>query len=432
MKDYGVALAQRRTCSSNLDGNGGSTMRDENINMSAGQTALSPRCRENLANQLDTPIYFPPYWQLEIATVDLLQKLMNTGNSMMLVNGSATYGIEAGLRSFLEHGDRLLVASSGPFGKLMSELGQMARADVTTIEAPFGEAVNPEDIQNVLKKERPFKAVALVHVETTTGVINPVREVSDLARRHGAMMFLDSVSAIGGTPVDVDNWGIDVCFATAQKCLNGPQGVAIVCVGQRAWEAYEARKHSVEGLCLDLGVWRDYHEKVEEDLAHWFDRKPVAIRQPKKAKAVHGPSPSYSLTLGLQGALKDFFERDPAVTYQKHLKAAQAVRNAVRSMGLKVLAREAVASPVTTTVVLPDQINQLTLRKHIYENYGIALAVGSKLNMNCIRIATMGLGTDPQQVLRTISSFEAALVDLGYGGFTPNEGYLAAKSILGQ
>jgi aspartate aminotransferase-like enzyme len=380
------------------------TMVSYPLNMSCGQTDLHPDCLAVLARQLGTPIYYPPYWKLELETIGLLRRLMHTQNDVLLITGSATYGEEAAILSVVEPGQKVITVNSGVYGQVLTDLVDITGGNPIEIKIEEGEAVSPQQIRNVLLEQPDVVMVAAAYCDTSMGTINPISEIGAMLTEFPNVVFLvDAVSALGAMQLRVDEWGIDVCCTSPQKCVNGPQGLAIVSVSEKAWRAIQGRGTPIHSLCLDLTVWRAYHDGVREayESGQWTDISYAT------QKAIHGPSPSYVLVAGLRAAVEAILDEGEEKVFARHELAARAVREAIRAMGLKVRAEEAVAAPVCTCIEFPRAVDWTELASIMLQEHGIALAAG-------FRIGNMGLVADPRCILPTISALELTMRKLGY------------------
>jgi alanine-glyoxylate transaminase/serine-glyoxylate transaminase/serine-pyruvate transaminase len=388
------------------------------LNMSCGQTDYHPYVLKALGRQIEGPIYYPPYWKLELDTIELLRQLLGTRNDILLITGTGTCGIEAALMSVLQPGEKAIVANCGMYGQVLVDVVGIIGGEAIMLEAPAGEAINAGTIRNALLADPEIAVVAVVHCDTNTGVRTAIDEIGPmLAEEFPDKLFMvDAISSLGATPIKIDAWGIDLCCSSTQKCLNAPQGVAIVSVSERAWKKISERGHPIPTLCLDLMVWKDYHDGVKEayEKGVWSDIS-TATR-----KAIHGPSPSYVLVAGLHAALKALFEEGLEVVYRRHETASRAVREGVRAMGLGVLAKEEVAAPISTRLVFTKPIDWTTLAATAFKEYNIALASG-------FRIGTMGQSANPTQVLEALRGLEKTLRALGH---PVTSGVDAAQSVF--
>lgn len=391
------------------------------FNMSCGQSDLHPASVAALGRQLGTPIYYPPYWELELETIGLLRRLMHTQNDVLLITGSATYGEEAALLSLVEPGQKVITVNSGVYGQVLTDLVNITGGVPIEIRVEEGRAVTPDQIRDVLLKEPDAVMVAAVHCDTSVGTINPIPEIGAMLAEFPKVLFMvDAVSALGTTELRVDEWRIDVCCTSPQKCVNGPQGVAIVSVSDKAWHTIEGRSTPINSLCLDLTVWKAYHDGVREahESGRWSDISYAT------QKAIHGPSPSYVLVAALKAALQAILDEGEAEVFTRHALAARAVREAIRAMGLKVKANEAVAAPICTCIEFPQEVDWTELASTMLEDHGIALAAG-------FRIGNMGFVADPKYILPTISALELTLHRLGYD-VVPGIGVEAARRVFAE
>jgi aspartate aminotransferase-like enzyme len=400
------------------------------INLSAGQTMLSPACRAALGRQMDTPIYYPDYYQAELETAVMLQRLMGTQSEVLILTGNATHAIEACLLSLLEPREAFLAINSGLFGQVFLEVGQAIGVTPIEFRVPLGKTITPKQLDRTLKASPNLKAVSLVHVETSTGVLAPLEDLAQVVRNNGRLLIVDAVSSLGAMPLQMDAWGVDIIISSGQKALNAPQGLAIVALSGHAWEIYETRKSPVPSICLDLGVWRSYRRNgVEAMMKAWQGQ---TVQQNLPAKIVHGPSPSGSLVFGLRGALEDIFTEGLDRVFLRHLIASRAVREGLRALNLNLLADEELSAPSVTTAQLPNSISELELRKVVYTEFGVALGAGPvEIGLNAIRLGTMGRAAHPRLVLPGLAALGSGLRRFGHE-CSPKAGSVTAKAVFDQ
>ncbi len=180
-------------------------------------------------------------------TRGLLRRVFRTSNDFALaVSGTGMSGMEAVLGSLLAPGDRLVVCASGFFGHRLAELAGRMGVVVTTIGKEWGEVFTPEEVEAAVRAQKP-KAVAIVHAETSTGALQPMDGLGEIAHRHGALLIVDCVTSLGGVPVEIDAWGVDAAYSASQKCLGCPSGMAPVTLGPRAVEALQGRTGPAHG-----------------------------------------------------------------------------------------------------------------------------------------------------------------------------------------
>ena len=389
---------------------------DQRINMSCGQTPLSPACLAAIGEQLVEPVYYSHYPEVEKETFLMLKELMHTGNGPMLIPGSAVYGLEAAMLGTVESGDRVLTVRTGVFGRLLTELARFAGGNTTEIALEEGQSVDPETIRRYLLGDPEIGQVALVHCETTTGTLNPIEAVGRMLKEEfpHVIYMVDCVSSFGGIEVRVDDWGIDLLVTTPQKCLNAPQGLAIVAASEKAWDKIENLRSAPRAMCLDLHSWRRYGMDGGAAMgyaAYEGEGVPRARRPHPRDWPVHGPHASYTLVVGLHASLKAIMDEGPERVYRRQYVASRAVRAALGALGLGfVAATEASAAPVATRIdwsALPDHLEMTELHRILLEDHGIAIS-------SLARIGTMGFMAVPEHVLRTISALEQTLDKMGW------------------
>src|SRR5437588_531879 len=189
----------------------------------------------------------------------LLRTVFQTENPFTIaVSGTGSAGMEAALVNLIEPGDRVIVGVNGVFGTRMADIVGRAGGQPVKIEAPWGQIIDAQSLEEALKQNGPVKAVALVHAETSTGAHQPLESVGPLCRRHGALLIVDTVTSLAGVPVQVDAWGIDVCYSGTQKCLSCPPGLSPLTLSDRALTAIRARRTPCQSWYLDMALIADY------------------------------------------------------------------------------------------------------------------------------------------------------------------------------
>ncbi len=400
----------------------------QRINMSCGQTPLSPACLSAIGEQLVEPIYYSHYPEVEKETCLMLKELMNTKNGPMLIPGSAVYGLEAAMLSTVESGDHVLTVQTGVFGRLLTALARFAGGDTTEIALEEGQSVDPETIRGHLLGDPEIKQVALVHCETTTGTMNPIEAIGRMMKSEfpHVIYMVDCVSSFGGTEVRVDDWGIDLLVTTTQKCLNAPQGLAIVVASEKAWDKIENLRSAPRAMCLDLHSWRRYGMDGGAALGYNMFEKGGQSRARKPHPRdwhAHGSAPSYTLVVGLHASLKAIMEEGPEQVYRRQYVASRAVRAALNALGLGIVAATDVsAAPMATRIALPQDFDLTEMNRILLEDHGIAI---SSLG----RIGTMGFMAVPEHVLCTVLALEQTLNKIGWEG-EEGAGVAAAREVF--
>lgn len=202
----------------------------------------------------------PEFLSIMSESREMLRELMGTENALTFpVSGTGSSGMEFLLVNFLEPGTRILVGVNGVFGGRIASLARKMQAEVETVEADWGAALNSEDFRKKAEKFRP-DIIALVNGETSTGIYQNMTGFSEIAREHDALLMLDTVTSLGGMPVELDKWGVDLAFSGTQKCLSVPPGLAPVSVSPRALEKFNRRKTPVQSFYFDINEIKVYYD----------------------------------------------------------------------------------------------------------------------------------------------------------------------------
>jgi alanine-glyoxylate transaminase/serine-glyoxylate transaminase/serine-pyruvate transaminase len=241
-----------------------------------------------------------------------------------LLAGTGSLGMEAGFANLLEPGDDVLICANGSFGYRMAEMSERLGAQVTTVTAPIGHAIRLEDVRAALEAGS-YKLVAVVHGETSTGVLNPAVDIAQLAKQYGCLVTVDAVTTAGMMPYRMSEWGIDYSYTGSQKCLSAPPGVAPVAFSSAAIAAVEARKSKVPLWYADLeglqAYWnrREYHHTIPVQLHYALEAAlTAALNEGLEARAervrVVGAAVLSTLeTVGFSAFVDNPLERLPSV-----------------------------------------------------------------------------------------------------------------------
>ncbi|HLN60363.1 MAG TPA: alanine--glyoxylate aminotransferase family protein [Symbiobacteriaceae bacterium] len=328
-------------------------------------------------------------------TMTWLRQVYQTQNHHtvpMSATGSA--GIETMMVNLLEPGDDVIVGVIGYFGQRIAEVASRTGANVRLIEAPYGEVIAPERFEEELKR-KPAKLVALVHAETSTGALQPVAEVAEIAHRYGALIAIDCVTSLGGLPVKIDEWGIDAAASCSQKCLGAPPGLSPVTFGPRAIEAVQARKQKVQSWYLDLNLL----------FAYWGDGK-------ANTRVFHHTAP-VSMLYAMREALRIVLEEGLEARFERHAKAHRAFNAGLEAMGLSLFT-SGPKLPMLNVVNIPEGVQDLSVRKRLLEQ-DIEISGGfGPLAGKTWRIGLMGVNAQMKPVVTLLGALEQALAEQGY------------------
>ncbi|MBP0031428.1 alanine--glyoxylate aminotransferase family protein [Roseofilum sp. Guam] len=337
-----------------------------------------------------------------------LKWLHQTQNDVLIVAGSGTSAMEAGIINFLSVGDRVLVGSNGKFGDRWAKVAKAYNLEVEVISTEWGQPLDPEPFREKLEAdtEKQIKAVIITHSETSTGVLNDLETINRYVKTHGeALIMVDAVTSLGAISVPIDEWGLDVVASGSQKGYMIPPGLGFVSVSAKAWDAYETA--TLPKFYLDLGMYRK-----------------------TAAKNSNPFTPPVNLFYGLQVALQMLKDEGLENIFSRHQRSKTAIREAVKALNLPTFASDDAASPAVTAVA-PDRVDTEQIRSTMRKQFNIALAGGQDhLKGKIFRVGHLGFVGD-RDILTCISALEASLQILGDTGFTPGAGVTAAAKVLG-
>ena len=302
-----------------------------------------------------------------------------------LLAGTGSLGMEAGFYNLLEPGDAVLVCANGEFGFRMAEMCKRIGAVVTLVTAPIGRAIKLEDVKSALRMQK-FKLVAVVHGETSTGVLNPAIEIARVAKDHGALVTVDAVTTAGMMPYKMLEWGIDYAYTGSQKCLSAPPGVAPVAFSAAAIQAVEHRKTRVPLWYADLEGLRAYWDRREY-------HHTVAVQ-------LH-----YALDAALQAALDEGME---ARAKRVRIVGDAALR-ALEVAGFEAFVPEGERLPTVLAVKLPDHLSDVKVRASLREHNVIITGGLGETAGKIWRLGLMGEAARPAYYARFLETLERVI-----------------------
>jgi alanine-glyoxylate transaminase / serine-glyoxylate transaminase / serine-pyruvate transaminase len=310
-----------------------------------------------------------------------------SGSLAFAVSGTGTSGMETAVANLVGDGARVTVVVTGYFGDRLAQMCQRYGATVSRLEVEWGRACDPDALRRHLAGTRA-DIVAMVHAETSTGVLNPVQELAGVAREHGALTIVDAVTSLGGHPLDVGAWGIDACYSCTQKCLGGPSGLAPVVFGPRALE----RRVPCRSFYFDLSLLEDY----------WLRRK-------------YHHTMSSTLVYALYEALAIIEEEGLDARWTRHQRNHLALVDALGSLGLTLLPRESERLWTLNAVRVPDGVDEAAVRKHLLDEFNIEIGAGlGPLAGKIWRVGLMGASSSPRLVVLLGGALESALARQGH------------------
>jgi alanine-glyoxylate transaminase / serine-glyoxylate transaminase / serine-pyruvate transaminase len=350
--------------------------------------------------------HLDPYFQsLMDDTVALLRYVFRTKNKLTFpVSGTGSAGMEAAFDNFLEPGDTAVIGVNGVFGERMVDNAQRTGAKVIPVNAEWGKIIEPDAIEAVLKQEKKVKLIALVHVETSTGVIQPVTEIAKLAKKYDCLLLVDTVTSLGGHEVAVDDWGVDICYSGTQKCLSCPPGLSPFTANDKALAFLQKRTQKEHSWYLDISLLSSY----------WVT-----------GRVYHHTAP-ISMIYAIHEALALIAEEGLEARVQRHLRNGAALHNGLKAMGLQLHAQEGHRASSLTTVRVPAGVDAARVVQKLLKENSIELGVGlGSLKGKIWRIGLMGHGSSKENVLLVLGALEKCLKEEGYNP-EPGAGVAAA------
>ena len=336
----------------------------------------------------------PDFFQVMNDIGDMLREVYHTSNNMtMPVSATGTGAMETACSNILEPGDTMIVCRNGFFGIRLGNIAERCGARVYEVDTPWGQPVDPQALEDELSRHSRVKAVGVVHAETSTGVLTPLPEIIDVIHRHGALAIVDAVTSLGGHDMQVDEWGVDICYSGTQKCLGAPPGLAPITLNEAAMEVVRTRETPVQSFYFNL-----------QDLESYWGRN----------RSYHHTAP-ISMTYALREALRMMMEEGIDARIERHARAAAALRAGLEALGLELLAHPDYRLNPLTTVRIPEGIDDAKIRATLLNDYGIEIGGGlGEFRGKAWRIGLMGDSARDRNVLALLSALEQILNTYGY------------------
>ena len=340
-------------------------------------------------------------------TTEQLRWLHQTSSDVLVITGSGTAAMEAGIINTLSRGDKVLCGDNGKFGERWVKVAKAYGLEVEVIKAEWGQPLDPEAFRAALEADtaKAIRAVILTHSETSTGVINDLESISRHVKAHGtALTIADCVTSLGATNVPMDAWGLDVVASGSQKGYMMPPGLSFVAMSSRAWDAYE--RSDLPKFYLDLGPYRK-----------------------TAAKNSNPFTPAVNLYFALEAALEMMQAEGLEAIFSRHARHRAAAQAGMKAMGLPLYAAEGYGSPAITAVA-PEGIDAEQLRKAVKDRFDILLAGGQDhLKGQVFRIGHLGFVCD-RDVLTAVAAIESTLQSLGLHKTSMGAGVAATAAAL--
>lgn len=345
--------------------------------MGAGPSSVAPSTYYALSR--GTLGHLDPYFiKIMDEVKEGLRTIMGTKNMLTVpMSGTGSIGMEAAFVNMVEHGDKVLVLQNGVFGQRMVDVASRLGAEVTELAFEWGTPVDISKVADKLSKE-DYKIVAVVYAETSTGVRNPVEEIGKLLKDKDTFFLVDAVTALGGMPVEVDKWGIDICYSGSQKCLSCPPGASPITFSDRAVEFINSRKSPVPNWYLDMSLLTKYWEGNTRVYHH---------------------TPPINMFYGIYQAIHNILEEGMETVYNRHQNVHEQLVKGIEEMGWEMLVDKEYRLPMLNAIVVPEGIDEAALRDKLLKEYNTEISAGlGTLSGKIVRIGLMGYNAQPYNV----------------------------------
>jgi len=362
--------------------------------MGPGPSDVHPRVLEALSRptigHLD-----PAFIRMMDELKELLQYAFQTRNAMtMPVSAPGSAGMETCFVNLVEPGDKVIVCQNGVFGGRMKENVERCGGIAVMVEDSWGDAIDINKLEDALKAHDDARIVAMVHAETSTGAQSDVATLVKLAHQHDCLTIVDTVTSLGGTPVKVDEWGIDAIYSGSQKCLSCTPGIAPVSFNERALEKVRDRQTKVQSWFMDLNLVMGY----------WGEGA---------KRAYHHTAPINAL-YALHEALLILKEEGLEEAWARHRKNHLALRAGLEAMGLSFIVKEPDRLPQLNAVTIPAGVDDASVRSRLLNEYNLEIGAGlGALAGKVWRIGLMGHASRAENILLCVGALESVLGDMG-------------------
>ena len=346
----------------------------------------------------------PEFTALMNETMEMERYVFQTKNHQTyVVDTTSRGGLETVLTGAICPGDKVLIPAFGRFGYLLAEILERCGADITLLEKEWGTVFDPQEIEDALKKDS-YKAVACIHGETSTSMMQPLEELGEICERYGALLIVDAVATLGGVDVKVDDWKLSACISGTQKCISAPSGSALITYNQQIEDIVKARKRVEKGIrtsddvdgglvripsnYLDLGQLEDY----------WSPRR------------LNHHTEATSMQYAVHEALRCIVNETLEARFARHSLNDRALVAGLQAMGLTIFGDLKHKMPVVTAINIPDGADGKAIRGMMLDEFGIEIATSfGPLDGKILRIGNMGYSSQKRNILILLGALEAVM-----------------------
>ncbi|MDI6024787.1 alanine--glyoxylate aminotransferase family protein [Corticibacterium sp. UT-5YL-CI-8] len=338
--------------------------------------------------------YDPAFQAFYEKVIEKAQKAMRLSTKPVILHGEPVLGLEAAAASLITPDDTVLNLASGVYGKGFGYWAKRYSPNLVELVTAYNEALDPQAVREILVKHPEVTVVSVCHHDTPSGTINPIDEIGKIVAEHGGYLIVDAVSSFGGMKTHPEDCSADIYITGPNKCLGAPPGLTMAGISDRAWAKMKANPAAPRASMLSILDWENA----------WSRTQPFPF------------TPSVAEMNGLDVALDLYLGEGPENVWARHALTAKAMRTGVRAMGLDIWpAREAIASPTTTAVRIPEGIDEAKLRKEVRARYGVVFSSGRGETLGKLtRIGHMGPTAQPIYAVAALAALGGALNALGF------------------
>lgn len=356
-----------------------------------GPTSVRENVRIERAKATTNPDVDVEFVEFYKNTCDKIGKIINTKNPVYILSGEGILGLEAACASLTEPGDRVLVLDNGIYGRGFKDFIEIYGGEGIYFSDDYDKAIDVDKLSCFLEKDHNFKYATIVHCDTPTGVLNDISKICKMLNKYEILTVVDSVSAMGGEDIRVDDWKIDIALGGSQKAFSAPAGLTMVSISEKAKAAMKNRKTPIVGFYCNLNIWGNYYEDK------WF---PYTM--------------PISDIMGLSKAADNILEEGIQNVLDRHERIANAARKAVREYGLELFLENGYSNTVTA-VKIPKNIGALKLKEHMLRKYNTLIITSLKpYDDEILRIGHMGENANIDKIVYVLNVIDNGLKDLGF------------------
>ena len=356
-----------------------------------GPTSVKENVRLERAKVTTNPDVDEEFVEFYKNTCDKIGEIINTKNPVYILSGEGILGLEAACASLTEAGDRVLVLDNGIYGRGFNGFVEMYGGEGVYFSDEYNKSIDVNKLSEFLEKDHDFKYATIVHCDTPTGVLNDLSKICPMLNKYGILTVVDSVSAMGGEEIRVDDWKIDIALGGSQKAFSAPAGLTMVSISEDAKAAMKNRKTPVIGFYCNLNIWENYYKDK------WF---PYTM--------------PISDIMGLGKAADNILEEGIQEVLARHEKIASATRKAVKEYGLELFLTQGFSNTVTA-VIIPENIGAIKLKNHMLSKYNTLIITSlSPYEDKILRIGHMGENAREEKILHALNTIDKGLKDLGF------------------